>query len=585
MKVKRKHSIKSRIIGIVMLCWCVPVFLMLGVVGYYIFSKGYVNKMGTQINQLTFNDEMCAERLNSLVKSSKQVTYDRDIETIYTQYRKGETEERSLLQTSGSYLTHMFGENIKVKASILWFYDNPRKMKCNDFNKTAEGSYTDITSYWNIDHDEIFKYAQTLDTSVGFYEKDHRMYLVRNLMDRTYKPMGVLVLRVNQDYCFEKVATYPAGTDVTIMLDSCSIPVQGKEIKEKEVSVNPGREISGYKWIRNKLYFFHSMEGNNYWMKTYVRFADGSNFIPFYGYQFIIIGTLIFALPLLWVCLKIFRKYMVEPMDAMVKGAVEIENGTFGYQIPEQTESKEFDYVIETFNRMSLKIKEQFTKIYEEEIALKDAQIMALQSHINPHFLNNTLEIINWEARMAGDQKVSQMIEALSTLMDATIDRRKQPEVLLSQEMVYVKAYLYITSRRLGSRLEVINELPEEIMQYNVPRLILQPVIENAIEHGAAKHKHGTVWLRGYKEEQYLYIEIVNDAAMSKEDEAKIERLLDINYDTSKEPSGNMGIANVNQRLRILYGDPCGLTVRMNEENCVVSRLTILADKDNKIIQ
>lgn len=89
--------------------------------------------------------------------------------------------------------------------------------------------------------------------------------------------------------------------------------------------------------------------------------------------------------------------------------------------------------------------------------------------------------------------------------------------------------------------------LPDDIMQYEVPRLILQPVIENAIEHGAAKHKHGTVHLNGYKEGKYLYIEIANDSVLTEEDEGKIARLPDIGYDTSKEPSGNMGIANVNR--------------------------------------
>ena len=88
------------------------------------------------------------------------------------------------------------------------------------------------------------------------------------------------------------------------------------------------------------------------------------------------------------------------------------------------------------------RLKYQFDHIYEEELALKDARIMALQSHINPHFMNNTLEIINWEARLAGNDKVS--IRSLGTLLDAALDRKKQPEVPLKEELTYVKAYLFI---------------------------------------------------------------------------------------------------------------------------------------------
>ncbi len=85
------------------------------------------------------------------------------------------------------------------------------------------------------------------------------------------------------------------------------------------------------------------------------------------------------------------------------------------------------------------------------------------------------------------------MIEALATLMDAAMDRKKRTWCRLSEEMIYVNAYLYINSERFGKRLTVVKELDESIMQYEVPRLILQPVIENAIEHGVRPSGRGTV--------------------------------------------------------------------------------------------
>lgn len=109
-----------------------------------------------------------------------------------------------------------------------------------------------------------------------------------------------------------------------------------------------------------------------------------------------------------------------------------------------------------------------------------------------------------------------------------------------------------------------------------VPRLIMQPIIENAIEHGIIPRGGGTVLLRAHRDEKYLYIEIINDGAFEKENEEKVERLLAPDYDARKESSGNLGIANVNQRLRILYGETCGLSIKRYSEEQTISILTIL---------
>ena len=105
--------------------------------------------------------------------------------------------------------------------------------------------------------------------------------------------------------------------------------------------------------------------------------------------------------------------------------------------------------------------------------------------------------IINWEARLAENDKVSEMISSLGTLLDAALDRKKQPEVPLKEELTYVKAYLFIMKERFGKRLEVTLEIPEELYQEKVPRLILQPVIENAIAHGVQVQGTGKVRITG----------------------------------------------------------------------------------------
>lgn len=251
-----------------------------------------------------------------------------------------------------------------------------------------------------------------------------------------------------------------------------------------------------------------------------------------------------------------------------------------GRQIDCAAGSREFEYLTDSFNQMSAQLQNQFDCIYREELARRDAQIKALQAHINPHFLNNALETINWQARMSGDIKASKMIEALSTVLDAALDRKGLPEVRLAEEMTYVNAYLYIISQRFGKRLSVTIDLADELMECMVPRLILQPVIENAVEHGIGPGGQGHITLRGYLQRGFLILEIENDGGLTPEDAEHIRRLLSPDYDMAGEPSGSIGIANVNQRLRILYGPDCGLTIFPGAGSLVTARLTVALSRE-----
>ena len=570
---------KSRIVALMVLCWLLPLIIIAGVNIYYIYGSQFESKISKEIEQLKFNDQVSAERLEKVVEASLNASYDGTLMSLYRRYQRQTIRDHDLLASSMYYLGNRYGRDSRVKAAILWYRENPEKLNSSAYNTSEGATYQLVQKYWNEDHEAIASISEDLGTAVRFYNNGRRLYLVRNLYNSDYENVAVLVLLVNEDNCFENYSIFPEGTSVTLHIDDCSFSLIGDEVTEEETGMTEMGGSSGYVWENGILRIYHDMTVEDHRMVSLVRFDNSSSFTLFYGYKAILIGMALCLIPLLTILLMLFYRHVTKPIQEMMEGAAEIEKGNLGYQMKYEPESTEFQYLLESFNKMSKQLKYQFDHIYEEELALRDARIMALQSHINPHFMNNTLEIINWEARLSGNQKVSQMIEALATLMDAGIDRKKQPEVLLSEEMIYVNAYLYIISERLGKRLTIKKELPDEIMQYKVPRLILQPVIENSIEHGVVKKGQGTVVLTGYKEGRFLYLEIVNEAVLTKENEAKIQRLLDVNYDTSKESSGSLGIANVNQRLKILYGEPCGLSVEKIDEEHVRARLTILVER------
>lgn len=225
---------------------------------------------------------------------------------------------------------------------------------------------------------------------------------------------------------------------------------------------------------------------------------------------------------------------------------------------------------------MSSQLKSQFDKIYLEEIALRDAKIMALQSQINPHFLNNTLEIINWEARLNGNYKVSSMIEALSTMLGATMNRREQQFHSIAEEMAYADAYLYIIAQRFGTKFQCTKHIDERLLTLQVPRLIVQPIVENAVEHGIDISTKGSLEIRLYERaDGYLCIEIEDNGHLTKENKAKINRLLSKDAKPSGEKRVSLGIRNVDQRLKMIYGDDCGLFITGNEQENTVSTILL----------
>jgi two-component system sensor histidine kinase YesM len=233
---------------------------------------------------------------------------------------------------------------------------------------------------------------------------------------------------------------------------------------------------------------------------------------------------------------------------------------------------------------MSSEIKYLFEYAYSEKLARKDAKIIALQSQINPHFLNNTLEMMNWQARMAGDVTVSKMIEALGTLLNYSMDRSNKKMINLAEELRCVDAYCYIISMRFGKRLKIEKEIDNELLQLEVPQLILQPLIENAVVHGVEKVKSGTIWIKVYKKEKNAILQIINTGKeMTEEDLKRVRSILEGKYEQVGDKVGRheaLGIHNVNERIKLIYGEEYGLTIGPIAEEETASTLTIPLDYD-----
>jgi len=227
-----------------------------------------------------------------------------------------------------------------------------------------------------------------------------------------------------------------------------------------------------------------------------------------------------------------------------------------------------------SFSNMSRRIEQLIDKTYKEELALKDAQIQALQSRINPHFINNALEAINWEARIEKSETIPAMVSALSVLLGASMARQDRRMVPLREEMKVADAYIYFIQQRFGEDLTVLRDPDESAMDCLVPLLTVQPVLENAVEHGIAPAGRGQIALSCRRVGGCVRLEISNTGkGITPEDRQRIDSALR----GETESGAHLGLSNIASRLQLIYGGRAAIQV-FSENGSTVVRIDVPQD-------
>lgn len=214
------------------------------------------------------------------------------------------------------------------------------------------------------------------------------------------------------------------------------------------------------------------------------------------------------------------------------------------------------------FSHMLGKLDALIQKNYIRELENKEAQLKNLQLQINPHFLYNTLETISSIAAVKQVFVVCDICGKLGEIFRYSLGKDYGELVPLEQEMTHIKNYMFIQKIRYGDRLQVFYNIDVDAAHVYIPRFILQPIVENAISHGLSNLTSvGTLEVSAFEKKDRLYIEIEDDGeGMVREKVAEITRF--INTAKPVEGKKNIGIRNVNQRIKLAYGEAYGITIR-----------------------
>ncbi len=551
---RAKTSLKTGLVTTIVICWLVPIVIVVTLMGV-LLGRSYQQSAQREIRaDMESAAELVQLRLQQAVDDSKQVSYDGVVRSAYREYLQ-DGYGISLFRAVNDYLSQRLSRDKKYQAVFITFWSDGI---AQSYTLGGSAAGRGVTRLIQEHTPAILEEMRDADTKIRFFLLDGELYMARNLLDSSFTAYATVAMLLDPAQIFEPLAELDTPGGVEVALDSCTFLVEsGGVLAEQEeqdgaltgvsyaVSVD-GHDLS----VTAQTEEYHLWRANP-WMGWTVALAAG------------------LVLPFLIAAIALFSRHVSVPMRALIQANVRVRSGERGYQIDQSPPNLEFGRLYVNFNEMSQELKKQFERSLLEQQASQQAQIKALQSQISPHFLNNTLEIINWEARMAGNDRVSAMIEALSTMLDAAMDRSNQSQILLRNELEYVDAYLYIIRERLGEGVHICKEIDEALLDRTIPRMILQPIVENAVEHDIAARNSGKLWVRAYSQEGRTVLEVEHEGVLTEADRQSIRELLS----GAPAEGPQVGLRNVCQRLRLLYGEEAELRVEETAAGTILARI------------
>jgi two-component system sensor histidine kinase YesM len=276
--------------------------------------------------------------------------------------------------------------------------------------------------------------------------------------------------------------------------------------------------------------------------------------------QLVIIALIIIFIVIIFGGLR-FARSLVLPIEHLIEKMKHLQKGDFdkaeaiAVNDP-YIQKDEFGLLHRNFRMMTQRINELIRENYKKQISIRETEFKALQAQINPHFLYNTLESINWLAKTNKQTQISHMVEALGFLLRNSVSL-KEPLITINEEIQIVNHYVTIQTYRFEERLDFKLDIPDEFGACLIPKLTLQPLLENAIQYALEPMIDPcSITLTGRKTEQGLQLILEDNGAGI--DPVLLDK---INRGEHRSQGKGIGLTNIKERIEITFGAPYGIQV------------------------
>ncbi|MBW7455991.1 sensor histidine kinase [Paenibacillus sepulcri] len=563
------------------------IILILGFAYYQISARNMLDNVKESVSNVVMNNNLLLEgKLQAIRDNTDVLPIDNELYEVLAGVDPKNTE--SLLKTdrritqilykyfgrspevySSFVMTrfYSFGNNAQMYVPADAFYgtDLVRQARSGQGNLIWIPTYSFADIYkqndmrtLSFDYNELFSavkelYQTYIDNDGAFLTLPAGVE--KPILLLNFKPE--FIRQVFEDYArkneYANVSFGVISREGSVVTDSNEegIPRAGNSAPSWLSEARSMREGSFIKTVdgRKTLICFDLMESTDWLSYIQIPVDDALhdlNALKLYSIVFLVLMLLVSAL-----FAYLLSIFITRPIIRIKKGIKLMERGNFQVFIPGEGRD-EFGHLIQKFNQMNERIHELIEQNYASRIREKDAELMALNLQLNPHFLYNTLTTIYWIAVENKQDEISRIMLSLAEMLKSTT-RNKNETWPLRTDLDWLNRYIYIMGSRFEDKFTVTIKMEEDMLEAEVPKLFLQPFVENAIIHGFEEiESGGSIHISGWLEGNSLLFSVEDNGKGF--DQPSLEGF-------RNGQSRLTGMQNVDKRIRLLYGPEFGVEV------------------------
>ncbi|UOQ85263.1 cache domain-containing sensor histidine kinase [Gracilibacillus salinarum] len=545
-----------------------------------------------------YNKEIYRQSAQSLQVSSNSVEAElKKMEQLSFQFATDSYVQSYLLklnETNANYDKFNLGNQLRLRlvdiGSVSKYVDSVHIFDLYDNEYASGKAIMTLTNQRLAEMKELANEEDGRPTWLPPVESDQTVLTtreIRNYLDFSFERMGTVGIRVDIQEIVQNLTQNLEEENTNFLIFDKNEEMIFSNNADVE-NIMPSRyqlNQDGYKIVKykNERYFLTYSDANYLGWKYMI-------LIP-YNNLFTAISNAKTAVFITYLCLFIivlilglkFTGTITNPIESLNKKMKIVQTGNIeNYDFDSSTMhlKDEAGEMHQNFEEMMKRINHLIAENYKKQLLIQEAEFQTLQAQVNPHFLYNTLESINWTAKIKGETKISQMAEALAFILRASINNADK-FIPLKEELEIVDNLITIQSYRFEERLHFEKNIPAHYLQLLIPKSIIQPLVENSIRYGLEE-------IMGVCKIKITVTEKDNDLYISVEDNGAgmdPDYLMKVKQGVHEPKGTGIGLNNINERVKILFGDEYGIKIESEKEKGTIVTVKVPCGEEKDDVQ